>query len=167
MKKLIGLLFLVNSYAQAQNYQASPLLPVFENLGFEVDVLGPIFGQYGFGVNSFLSPFVQIGINTTYFDTQYVSPEKQGWQAEFRTNYLFSSRYRSGFYLGAAIGAEAVSVKDAPNSNWVRYNDLTWAGIPGYAWVASQSITVNLGLRYGYGTGENQITPEIKFNILF
>ena len=139
----------------------------FYNLGLTFNLLGPLFGEYELGISTFVNPYLQVGGDVTYFSTQYISPEIQGWQVVGRANYYFSSFYRSGFYVGATTGFEAVSVKKNDNANWEEYEDLTWSVIPGYSWIVSQSFSLMLGLNYGYNLGENQVAPEIAGLYLF
>jgi hypothetical protein len=164
MKKFIFicLLFLLPfniAYAQYES-SAQPA-----SIGVSVNILGPIFGEYSLGVSTFINPFIQVGVNSTYYDTQYVSPEVEGWQSDLRVNYFFSSFRRSGFFLGASGGFEAVNVKKNDNAKWERFEDATWAVIPGYAWMLGKSYALLLGLSYGYSLGDMQLAPEINFVI--
>lgn len=165
MKKTILfylLFFFWFNYAYAQyNSSSQP-----SNLGLSFNLLGPIFGEYNLGVSTFLNPYLQVGVDSTYYATQYISPEIDGWQSELRVNYFFSTYKRSSFYIGATGGFESVKVKQDSNSSWKSYNDLTWSIIPGYAWAAGRGFTIMLGLSYGYSLGDNQIGPEISF-VLF
>jgi len=89
------------------------------NLGFSLNLLGPIFGIYSFGVSSFITSRVQIGLNGTYFDTQYVDPRITGWQTQIRMNYFFAPLYKNGFYLGVFGGFESVQIKN--NSAFLKF----------------------------------------------
>jgi hypothetical protein len=163
VRKLIPFLLLILPFndANAQNNSSQP-----QNLGISFNLLGPIFGEYNLGLSTFVSPYLQFGIDGTYYSTQYVSPEVKGWQTEARINYFFSSYRRSGFYLGGTGGFEVVDVKQDSNSNWKNYTDFTWSVVPGYAWTTGGSFTMLLGLSYGYSLGEIQILPEIGFVLL-
>ncbi|MES2614606.1 MAG: hypothetical protein V4591_04235 [Bdellovibrionota bacterium] len=163
MKKIILIYFLFFvpfKFSHAQN----AFIP--NNLGVAVDVLGPIFGEYSLGLNTFVGPNIQLGVNSTYFSTQYISPEIKGWQSAFRMNYFFSTWRRSGFYLGGASGFESVRVKNDSNSHWEDYNDITWAIIPGYALVVGRPFIMMFGLSYGYNLGSTQFLPEASFIFL-
>ena len=161
MKKLVLLFLLTFNFAYAQNDSSQP-----QNLGLSFNLLGPLFGEYNLGLSTFMNPYLQVGIDSTYFATQYISPEVKGWQSELRINYFFSTYRRSGFYLGVTGGFESVSVKQESDTEWKNYNDLTWSIIPGYDWVAGNSFNMLLGLSYGYSLGQMQILPEIGFVVL-
>lgn len=165
MRKIINCflftLFFNSAYGQ-QNHNSMPV----NNIGMTVNILGPLFGEYGLGVSTFVNPYIQVGANTTYYSTQYITPEVDGWQSDLRVNYFFSGWHRSGFYLGATGGYECVHVKKNSDSNLEYYNDTTWSIIPGYAWSAGKSFTLLLGLKYGYNFGDIDFSPEIGFVIM-
>jgi len=164
MKKIVFIcLFFLLPCHIAQAQYASSSQP--NNIGISINILGPIFGEYGLGLSTFMTQNIQVGVNTTYFSTQYISPEVEGWQSNLRVNYFFSSFRKSGFYLGGSGGFEAVNVKKDGDAKWERYDDLTWAIIPGYAWMMGKSYMLLLGLSYGYSLGDTQFEPEIGFVI--
>lgn len=161
MKKILCIyIFFFFQSANAQSERSSNSERQ-NNINLAVNILSPLFGEYSLGIYTFITPFIQAGINGTYYSTQYVTPEVNGWQTELRANYFFSTHYRSSFYLGAAAGIESVDVKKESSTTWENYRDFTWAIIPGYAWVIGKSFTMMLGLSYGYNLGDTQIGPEI------
>lgn len=154
-------LFLPFQMAFAQGGSSTPA-----NVGLSINLLGPLFGEYGLGLFTFVSPYLQVGVQGTYFSTEYITPQIQGWQTNIRVNYFFSGFRKSGFYLGATGGLESVDVRKDESSQWKYYKDTTWSIIPGYAWIADQSFIIMVGLSYGYALGENQFYPELGFILL-
>ena len=134
-----------------------------QNFGVSVNVIGIIFGEYGLGINTFITPKIQIGVHSIYYETHDVFPEIEGWASEFRVNYFFAGWHRSGFYIGGAGGLESIHVKNDENSPWEDYSDPTWGVIPGYAWEINRAFTMMVGLRYGYKLGTTEFSPEVNF----
>ncbi len=167
MKKLLSLVFVSVSFLPGIIYAQGSQSSAFNNMGISLNVSGIIFGEYELGIFTFLNQTLQLGLNSGFYQTRYLSPEISGWQSEIRANYFFSTFYSSGFYMGAATGYENLSVRKNKSESWNKYNDLTWKVVPGYSWVLSKSFSLMLGLSLGYDFGDTVLSPEINFLYIF
>ncbi|WGL59513.1 DUF3575 domain-containing protein [Pigmentibacter sp. JX0631] len=154
----LTIIFQLNSFAYEEKESSS----VPPNVGLSLNILGPLFGLYSAGVSTYVSPYVQIGLYGTYFDTRNIDPQVTGWQSQIRLNLYFTAPNVSGIYLGIFGGYESVTIKKNDNKS-DSYNDLIGGFVPGYKWAMTKKLNLLLGIIIGYMYGDIQVSPEISF----